>query len=117
MCDGDRVKILLSGFDSNNEPVSHGIPGKAVIKRIEDGTSACSAKIYAEKLEEADRCKVEVSTTPSDSASWVTVLDPASLYHLEIENLERGQEIFIRLVGGNTHDWGISSNYSSFIPR
>jgi len=40
----------------------------------------CSAKIYAEKTDDADRYKVEVTTTPTDSESWKTVLDPASLY-------------------------------------
>jgi hypothetical protein len=117
VADGDRALILFSGFDSNNEPVSHGIPGKAVIKRVEDGSFRCSAKIYAEKVDEADRYKLEVTTTPSDSTSWKTALDPASLHHLEIKNLVRGQEIFIRFTGGNTHGWGIPSKYVSFIPR
>jgi hypothetical protein len=117
VANGDRALILLSGFDSNNEPVAHDIPGKAIIRRVVDGSKRCSAKVYAERLDDADRYKLEVSATPTDSYSWETVLDPASLYHLEIGNLERGQEIFIRLTGGNAHGWGTASEYASFIPR
>ena len=117
VADGDRSIILLSGFDSNDEPVQRDIPGKAVIKRIEDGRMACSAKIYAEKCDEADHYKVEITTTPNDPNSWRTVLDPASLHNLEISNLVRGQEIFIRITGGNNRGWGTPSEFVSFIPR
>jgi hypothetical protein len=114
---GDRSIILLSGFDCSDDPVTHGIPGKAVIKRVEDGSSVCSVKIYADKLDGADRYKVEITTTPNDASSWKTVLDPASLRNLEFGGQVRGQEIYIRLTGGNTHGWGIPSEYVIFIPR
>jgi hypothetical protein len=114
---GDRSIILLSGFNCSDEPVQRDIPDKAVIKRIEDGRMACSAKIYADTCEEADHYKVEISTTPNDPESWKTVLDPASLHKLEIFNLVRGQEIFIRITGGNNRGWGTPSEFVSFIPR
>jgi hypothetical protein len=117
IADGDKAIILLSGFDFSEEASLHGIPGKVIIRRITDGATACSAKIYIETLSEADRYKVETTTTPNDASSWKTVLDPASSKNLEIEGLTRAQEIYIRVTGGNTHGWGIPSEYASFIPR
>jgi len=114
---GDKTVILLSGFDCNNERTSKDIPGKALIKRVEDGTVACSAKIFVDALDGADRYKVEITTTPADPASWKTVLDFGALNKMEIRNLTRGQEIFIRVTGGNTHGWGIASDMVPFIPR
>ncbi|MBB3186319.1 hypothetical protein [Microbacter margulisiae] len=114
---GDQKTVLLSGFDCNNDPVPHSIPGKAVIRRMEDGSTACSAKIYVESLTNADRYKVEITTTPNDSKSWTTTLDYVSLNNLEIANLTRGEEIYIRVSGGNTHGWGMVSEPVSFMPR
>jgi hypothetical protein len=112
---GDKAIILLSGFDCNDEPVSREIPGKALIKRIEDGSTVCSAKIYAESLEDADRWKVE--TAPDINGPWITSLDYGSLNKLEIKDLARGLNIYIRLSGGNNHGWGIPSEPVAFIPR
>ncbi|HNW51798.1 MAG TPA: fibronectin type III domain-containing protein [Prolixibacteraceae bacterium] len=117
VADGDKAIILLSGFDCNEDATPHNIPGKVIIRRITDGSIACSAKIYIETLPDADRYKVETSTTPNDASSWKTVLDPASSKNLEIEGLNKGQEIYIRVTGGNTHGWGTPSEYMSFIPR
>jgi hypothetical protein len=117
IANGDRATILLSGFDSNDEASEHDMPGKVIVKRIEDGSTVNSAKIYIEPLEYADRYKVEISSTPNDSTSWKTVLDPASLNHIEITNLTHGQELYIRVTGGNTHGWGIPSDWINFIPR
>ena len=114
---GDKAIILLSGFDCDVEPEFHAIPGKVVIKRVEDGSGICSVKIYIEPLVDADRYKVEITTTPADPSSWKSVLDPASLFKLEISGLARGQEIFIRVTGGNRHGWGIPSECVAFIPR
>jgi len=112
---GDKTVIVLSGFDCNEEPVSRDIPGKALIKRVEDGSTACSAKIYAEALEYADRYKVEVAT--SIDGPWTTMLDFGSLNKLEIRDLIRGQTIYIRISGGNNYGWGIPSEPVVFIPR
>ncbi|MDR3651606.1 MAG: fibronectin type III domain-containing protein [Paludibacter sp.] len=114
---GDKALILFSGFDCNYDATTHDIPGKALIKRVEDGSTACSAKIYVGALPEADRYKVEITTTPADPVSWTTVLDFGSLNKIEIRDLTRGQEIYIRVTGGNTHGWGISSESVAFIPR
>lgn len=112
---GDKTVIVLSGFDCNDEPVSREIPGKALIKRVEDGSTACSAKIYAEALEYADRYKVEIAT--SIDGPWTTMLDFLSLNKLEIRDLARGQTIYIRISGGNNYGWGIPSEPVVFIPR
>lgn len=113
---GDRSIILMSGFDSNSEPVKHDIPGKAIIKRIEDGSKVNSAKIYIESLPDADRYKVEGSTSLQNPA-WTTLLDIGSSNKLELSDMERGEEIFLRVWGGNTHGWGLPSEPMAFIPR
>jgi len=117
VADGDMAIILQSGFDCNNEPVQRDVPGKALIKRIEDGNTPCSAKIFMAALADADRYKVEITTTPDDVESWETVIDYGSLNRLEIRDLVAAQKIYIRVTGGNTHGWGIPSEPMSFIPR
>lgn len=117
VADGDIAVILLSGFDCNSEPVQHDIPGKALIKRIEDGSVSCSAKIYVETLYDADRYKVETTTTQDDAESWKTALDFGGLNKLEIRDLTAAQKIYIRVSGGNTHGWGSPSEPFAFIPR
>jgi len=117
VADGDISIILLSGFDCNNEPMQHDIPGKAVIRRLEDGSVPCSVKIYMDALPDADRYKVETTTTPDDPESWETEIDYGSLKRLEIRNLTAVQKIYIRVSGGNTHGWGTPSEPMAFIPR
>ena len=117
VADGDMAIILLSGFDCNNDPVQHDIPGKALIKRIEDGSVACSAKIFLDALTDADRYKVEITTTPDDAESWKTVIDFGGLNRLEVRDLVAAQRIYIRVSGGNTHGWGVPSEPVAFIPR
>ena len=114
---GDTAIILLSGFDCNNEPTLHDIPAKAVIKRIEDGSMACSAKIYMDALPDADRYKVDTTTTPDDAESWETQIDFGGLKKLEIRDQVAAQKIYIRVSGGNTHGWGAPSEPMAFIPR
>jgi len=114
---GDKGTILLSGFDCNHERVNHGIPGKALIRRIDDGSVFCSAKIYLERLPDANRFKVEITATPVDSGSWKTVLDFGASDKLEAKGLVYGQKIYIRVSGGNTYGWGIPSEPVVFIPR
>jgi hypothetical protein len=112
---GDKATILLSGFDCNNEPTPHQQPGKALIRRIEDGKLSGSLKIYAEAIEDADRYKVEIATT--STGEWKTVLDHGTLNKLEITGMDRGKEIWIRISGGNGKGWGDPSEPTSFIPR
>jgi hypothetical protein len=114
---GDKAIILLSGFDCNEDSTVKDIPGKVLIKRIEDGSVSCSAKIYIEALADADRYKVETATALTEVTDWKTVLDFGALNKLEIRNLIRGREIYIRVTGGNTHGWGMPSEPVVFIPR
>ena len=114
---GDKTIILLSGFDCNEDSTVKDIPGKVLIKRIEDGSVSCSAKIYIEALVDADRYKVETATALTEVTDWKTVLDFGALNKLEIRNLIRGREIYIRVTGGNTHGWGMPSEPVVFIPR
>lgn len=114
---GDKTIILLSGFDCNEDSTVKDIPGKVLIKRIEDGSVSCSAKIYIEALADADRYKIETATALTEVTDWKTVLDFGALNKLEIRNLIRGREIYIRVTGGNTHGWGMPSEPVVFIPR
>jgi len=114
---GDIAIILLSGFDCNNDPIQHDVPGKAVIKRLEDGSVPCSIKIFMDALADADRYKVETTITPDDAESWETELDFGSLKKLEIRDKVALQKIYVRVSGGNTHGWGVPSEPMAFIPR
>jgi len=117
VADGDLGIILQSGFDSNSEPVQHDIPGKALIKRLEDGSVPCSIKIYMDALVDADRYKVETTVTPDNAESWETEIDFGGLNRLEIKDFVAAQKIYIRVSGGNTHGWGSPSEPVAFIPR
>jgi hypothetical protein len=117
VADGDMAIILQSGFDCNNEPVQHDVPAKAVIKRLEDGSVPCSIKIFMDALADADRYKVETTTTPDDEESWETVIDYGGLKKLEIRDVVALQKISVRVSGGNTHGWGVASEPMAFIPR
>ena len=117
VADGDKTIILLSGFDCNEDSTVKDIPGKVLIKRIEDGSVSCSAKIYIEALADADRYKIETATALTEVTDWKTVLDFGALNKLEIRNLIRGREIYIRVTGGNTHGWGMPSEPVVFITR
>ena len=117
LANGDMSIILLSGFDCNDEPMQHDIPEKAVIKRLEDGSLPCSIKVFLDAVSDADRYKVEISTTPDDPKSWSTVTDLGSLKKLEINNLVALQKVYVRVSAGNTHGWGIPSEPMAFIPR
>jgi len=114
---GDRGIILLSGFDCNNERVAHSIPGKALIRRIDDGSVFCSAKVYLDPLYDADRFKVEITSTLDDAESWKKIFDFGGINKLEVRDLAYGQKIYIRVSRGNTHGWGTPSEPMVFIPR
>jgi hypothetical protein len=114
---GDKGIIFLSGFDCNNERVAHSIPGRALIRRIDDGSVFCSAKIYLDRLYHANRFKVEITTTPDNAETWKIVLDFGGIDKLEVRDLAYGEKIYIRVSGGNTHGWGTPSEPIVFIPR
>ena len=113
----DKATILLSGFDCNEEYTEHDVPEKPFIKRIEDGKTLQSAKIYADAVLYADRYKLEINDNPTDNSSWKTVIDPASVFKLELGNLTRAVEVWFRITAGNCHGWGIASDAVGFIPR
>jgi hypothetical protein len=114
---GDKMTIVLSGFDCSKDAATRPLPEKAVVKRIEDGKVRCSAKIYIYVLANANRYKVEITTDLNNPAGWRTVLDHGSLNTLEIGNLTYLQETYIRVTGGNTHGWGVPSEPVLFVPR
>lgn len=112
---GDRTIILLSGFDYNDEPTIREIPARALIRRIEDGSTPCSFKVYADRVNGANRYKVETAT--NIDGPWTSVLDYASLRKLEVRDQTRGLLIYIRIRGGNSLGWGPPSEPASFMPR
>ena len=114
---GDKMTIVLSGFDCSKDAVTRPLPDKAMIKRIEDGRVRCSAKIYIYVLANANRYKVEITTDLNNPAGWRTVHDHGSLNTLEIGDLTYLQETYIRVTGGNTHGWGVPSEPVLFVPR
>lgn len=114
---GDKMTIVLSGFDCSKDAATRPLPEKAVIKRIEDGKVRCSAKIYIYVLPNANRYKVEITTDLNNPAGWKTVLDHGSLNTLEIGDLTYLQETYFRVTGGNTHGWGVPSEPVLFVPR
>ena len=114
---GDKAIILLSGFDCNDEPVAHDVPEKAVIKRIEDGSKANSAKVFVETLDGADRYKLESTTSLTEPIVWKTVIDYGTTTTLEDNGLTRRQEIYYRVTGGNRRGWGLPSEPMMFFPR
>ena len=117
VANGDKAIILLSGFDCNDEPISRGVPGKAIIRRIEDGSEANSAKIFVESLDGADRYKLESTISLAEPVVWKTVLDFGTMTTLEDTGLPRRQEINYRVTGGNRHGWGLPSEPMMFFPR
>jgi len=114
---GDRTIINLSGFDSNIDAVVHSIPLKTVIKRIVNGSTEHSAKIFVYPVDQADRYKVEVTTTPLDPKSFNLVINSVSRNNLEVPALVRAEETFMRVAAGNTHGWGPFSDFVGFVPQ
>lgn len=114
---GDAVIIGLSGFDSQNRALAHTIPGKTIIKYIDNGSTEHSAKIIVISNADADRYMVEMTTNPADPNSWKLVLNAVSSRRLEIEGLTRGQEVWFRVTAGNTHGWGAHSDAVGFVPQ
>lgn len=114
---GDKVIVLSSGFDCTNDPVLiTEVPAKAVIRRISDGATSCSIKVYADAVPGADRYKLEIASDVNNPV-YVVYTDHAVVTGLEAKDLTRGQEILVRVTAGNSKGWGDPSDPSSFIPR
>jgi hypothetical protein len=115
VANGDRAIILLSGFDANDEAAPVPAPGKVIVRRVDFGPESHSAKVIIEPLADARYYKIETTTTPTDESSYKVAVDNVSSRDLVIRNLTRGQEIWIRVAGGNAHGWGYWSEPIAFI--
>lgn len=74
------------------------------------------SEVYMAAVPYAIRKKLEIAADVSNPV-WVVVCDFATLNKMEIKNLVRGKEIFVRISGGNICGWGPPSEPMSFIPR
>jgi len=118
IANGDQSLINLSGFRASKEPTPRGIPAKVVIKKVTDGKTPQSAKIYLENMGTGLTYKVQTSSVVQGAApSFVPVMDSTSSKKLVLENLEKGKEILIRIAASNTKGTGDWSEPYSFIPR
>jgi hypothetical protein len=114
---GDKTIIILSGFECKEESIPHEIPGKVQIDRIENGSTEHSAKIFVKSVADADRYNVEMTYTSNDPDSFKIALVAVSRHNMEIQNLLRGKEVFLRISAGNTHGFGPHSDIVGFIPQ
>ena len=117
IANGDRAIILLSGFDASNEPAPHAIPDKVIIKRIEDGKTAHSAKIFIVPADAGLLYTVQMYKITDTTKTFVTVLKATNSRKLVLENLDRGVEIFIQVCAMNARGEGDWSETSAFMPR
>ena len=106
-----KADILLSGFDADKDPVTHGIPeNSSVIKRIDKGLAPLSAKIFLAKKSETDvitKYKVEVSS--DDGVTYTTVLEIGNSRKLVVTGLVRLKEYLMRVTCGNTYGYASPS--------
>ena len=117
VADGDRVTILLSGFDANEEAARRPIPEKVVVRSVDFGDVIHSAKIRIEPLQNVRTFKVEKSLAPSDENTWKLAVDNVSSRELNVQGLIRAQEIWFRVAAGNARGWGEWSEPVSFIAK
>jgi len=117
VADGEREVILLSGFSANSEPAQGKAPGQARIRAIKDGKLPQSAKIILEPLGMPVRLQIQLSTDSSDATAWKLVLETTDSTKVELNGLERGKEIYFRVVALNKYGQGEWSEATSFIPR
>ena len=117
IANGDRAVILLSGFESGDEPSPHPIPDKVVIKRVEDGLEPHSAKIHIEPAGTDASYIVQSQKSTEPKGSWKTVLQTSNSKNIILENLERGVDIFIRISAINARGQGDWSETYTFMAR
>jgi hypothetical protein len=117
VADGDKAKILLSGFQASTEPTPQPVPAKVVMKRVESGKTEHSAKIFIIALRDKIRYNVQVSTTNQEESSFETVLTDKNSFKLVLENLTEGAKIYIRIQGSNPAGQGDWSDPMEFIVR
>lgn len=117
VADGERVTILQSGFDANDEAAPHPVPEKVVVRSVDFGDVIHSAKIRIEALKNVRTYKVEQSLTPSEENSWKLAVDNVSWRELNVQGLIRAQEIWFRVAAGNARGWGEWSEPVVFISK
>ena len=115
----DPAIIAQSGFDSSADPTPHSIPVKVIIKRIVNGETSQTAKIFIEPMgQHGLTFHIRVTTVanaPVNDPSWVTVVQTTSSKELIVPNLSRGKEVFIQVNAMNAAGTGLWSEVFPFI--
>ncbi len=115
---GNTAIIALSGFPNSADPTPQSIPAKIVIKRIVDGPTTLSAKIFIESLKLRNLTYTVRTTTVAGAGvndpSWKVVLTTTSMKKLIIPNLTHLQEIYVDICAGNAHGTGLFSDPMPF---
>ena len=119
VAEGDPTIIILSGFDCSADPIRHPIPVKVVIRRVVNGASNRTAKIYIEAMGQTGLTfNVRVTTIANavvDDLNWKTVLQTTNSKELVIPDLIRGKEVFITINASNASGTGLWSEAAPFI--
>lgn len=115
---GNSAIIALSGFPNSADPTPQSIPAQVVIKRIEDGPTSLSAKIFIESLKQSHLTYTVRTTTVAGAGvndpSWKVVLQTTSSRKLIIPNLTHLQEIYVDVSASNAHGTGLYSDPMAF---
>jgi hypothetical protein len=121
---GNKVNILDSGFDANTEPSPHSLPDVPIIKEIRIGPLPHSVKIILSKKRNSQILRhesldyiVQMAIDPGMDENFDTVLITRNQYHLIIDKLTRGKEIFIRIATKNSRGQSDWSNVTSFVSQ
>ena len=114
----DRGLLSQSGFAVNEMPEPHPVPPQVIIKRIVDGSSPNTAKIFIYSLHMRYLFYlVEQTSTPDDEASWKLVYHTSNSKKLLVENMIRGEEVWFRVCAQSAGGRGQWSNKVYFISR
>ena len=116
---GDPAIIAQSGFDSSADPTPSSIPNQVMIKRIVNGKTSQTGKIYIDSMGQSRLTfHIRISTVanaPINDPSWTTVMQTTSSRKLIIPNLTRGKEVFVQVNAMNTAGTGLWSESFPFI--
>lgn len=115
---GNKATITLSGFAGSLDLTPQPIPSQVIIKRIVQGKTELSAKIYIMSLKQRHLTYTVKTTSVKGAAvndpSWKEVLRTTSSYKLVLPDLERNQSIYISVRASNTRGEGIYSDPMRF---
>lgn len=108
VADGDRDKILLSGFPANEQPSPEQVPDKPAVKRAENGKQEHSVKIFLAKITSPLQITkrdvsyvVDMTTDQGKEENWDEALRTGSSRKLVIAGLTRKTEYFFRVAAVN----------------